>query len=175
MILEKDRNEETPFAVRDNALEMRQRITELSFRRFGKKPREMPRTPSNWDEWSEKSQQGWLEREERKLREAEQFDEWFIANERYVLDRICREIVFNIDKANTLNPQYDFEYDEQRLLQDKAIGLCFNLKRELDYIIVTMPTNKNFATKTIPMIKREINLLRGWRKSCDEKRKKNIG
>jgi len=171
MKLESQRTE-TPFEVRDNALDMRRQITELGFRRYGKKARKLPNQPRNWVEWSEASRQKWLAVQEIKRQEAEQFDSWFIQNERSVLDSLLRKIIFDIDQANTLNPQYLFECDEQRRLQDEAIGLCNNLKRELAYIGSTIPANMNFIVVTTDIIDKELNLLRGWRKSCNETRAK---
>lgn len=170
-----DNRKETPFAVRDNALTMRQRITELSFRRFGKKPRKIPKEPSNWNQWSDQSKERWREQQEIKRQQAEQFDEWLIQNERNVFDRLLRKIIFDIDQANTLNPKYLFECDKQRELIDEAIGLCSNLIRELNYIADTIPSNKNFIVITVEIIDKEITLLRGWRRSANESRAKVIG
>lgn len=166
-----NKREETPFAARDVALDMRRQITELSFRRFGKKPRKLPNTPSNWTDWSKDSQDKWLTSMEEKRLQAEQFDNWFIDNERNILDRLLRKLIFDIDQANIMRPQYIFECDKQRELQDEAIGICSNIKRELNYIADTIPSNKNFIVKTIEIIEREMNLLRGWRQSCNKIRK----
>ena len=165
-----DKRSETPFAVRDNALDMRAQITELSFRRFGKKARKIPKEPRNFSEWSEGSQMQWKYNQAEKRMQQEQFDNWFIDNERTVLDEILRKIVFNIDRANMINPQFLRECDDQRSLQNEAIGLCGNLKRELGYIGMTIPANKNFLAATTDIIDKEIALLRGWRKECNKAR-----
>ena len=165
-----DNRKETTFAVRDNALNMRRQITELAFRRFGKKPRKLPKQPSNWEIWSEQSKENWTKQQEEKRKQAEQFDEWFIQNERAILDRLIRKIIFNIDTANCINPQYLNECDKIRDLQDEAIGLCSNLIRELNYIGDTIPSNKNFIVITVEIINKEIGLLHGWRKSYNETR-----
>lgn len=167
-----DQREETPFAVRDNALDMRREITELGFRRYGKKARTFPKFPSNWGIWSPESQAKWKQTQQTKLEQAEQFDEWFIQNERTVLDEILRNIIFKIDQANSINPQYLFECDDQRRLQDEVIGLCNNLIRELNYIGDTIPANKNFIARQTDIINKELALVRGWRKSCNETRAK---
>ena len=167
----KSKREETPFTARDLALDMRRQITELSFRRFGKKARKLPNTPSNWADWSKDSQDKWLASNEQKRLEAEQFDNWFVDNERFILDRMLRRIIFDIDQANILRPQYLWECDKQRELQDEAIGLCSNLKRELNYIADTIPSNKNFIVKTVEIIDKEMAVLRGWRQSCNKTRK----
>jgi hypothetical protein len=41
-------------------------------------------------------------------------------------------------------PQTIMEFDQKRLWQDEAIGLCNNLKQELNHIADTIPCNKNF-------------------------------
>ena len=169
-----DKRSETPFAVRDNALDMRMQITELSFRRFGKKNRKVPKEPRNFDEWSEESRARWKFQQTETRLQQEQFDNWFVNNERTVLDQILREIVFDIDRANTLNPQTLRECDDQRSLQDEAIGLCGNLKRELNYIGNVIPANKNYLAATMDIIDKEIALLRGWRKECNKTRDKVI-
>lgn len=45
-----DEREETPFATRDNMLDIRKHITELCFRGFGLKRRKLPKTPRNFAE-----------------------------------------------------------------------------------------------------------------------------
>lgn len=167
-----DKRSETPFAARDNALDMRMQITELSFRRFGKKSRKVPKEPRNFEEWSEESRAKWKFQQAEKRLQQEQFDNWFVNNERTVLDQILRTIIFDIDRANMMNPQILRECDEQRLLQDEAIGLCGNLKRELNYIGNAIPANKNYLAATMDIIDKEIALLRGWRKECNKTRDK---
>lgn len=169
-----DQRNETPFATRDNMLNIREHITELAFRAFGKKPRRMPKQPSNWDIWSEESRAKWIATQEMKLKFAEQCDLKFIAEEFVWFNNTLRRMVDVIDMANTLNPQTEHECDIQRDLQNEAIGLCSCLIRELNHIAATIPSNKNFAVKVVDEILREIDLLRGWRKSCNPIRLKCI-
>ena len=171
----KEKQKETPFTVRNNALDMRRIVTEYSFRRFGKKPRTMPKQPSNWEKWSDKSREQWTEKEREKLSRAEQFDDWFITNERTIVDRMLRRILFDIDQANVMRPVTIAECDKQRELMDDAIGTCSNLIHELQYIAETIPSNKNFVIKTVDFITHEIALLRGWRKYTNANRQKVMG
>lgn len=173
MVLE-DKRSETPFAVRDNALDIWKQVTELSFRGFGKKKRKMPKTPSNFEIWSEESKEKWRASAKERLARQEQWDMNFIQNESKVVDDVCREIVYLIDRANTMNPQYLCECDKQRLMQDEAIGHCNNLKRELNHIADTLPCNKNFLAILTENIDKEIAILRGWRKSCNATRRNVI-
>ena len=171
MVLE-DKRGETPFAARDIMLDIWKHLTELSFRGFGKKRRKKPKEPKNWNEWSEKSKENWIRTNEMKLAQQEQWDLMFINNETRVVDAFCRKIVCLIDGANTLNPQFLFECDDQRRMQNEAIGLCNNLKRELNHIADTIPCNKNFLVIVTQEIDKELAALRGWRKSCNETRGK---
>jgi len=55
-------------------------------------------------------------------------------------------------------------------MHDEAIGLCYNLKRELNHVAETIPCNKNYLTQQIDTINKEISLLQGWRKSQNKTR-----
>lgn len=169
-----DRRKETPFAARDRMLDIWKHVTELCFRGFGKKPRKMPKEPKNFSQWSEESRQRWYETQKAKLEQYERFDWQFILRETDVLDNLCRKIVFNIDGANTLSPYYIFECDKQRKMQNKAIKQCSNLKRELNHVMDSIPSNKNFIVKLESEIDKEIQTLRGWKQSCNDIRKKVI-
>ena len=173
MILEKDRKE-TKFEVMDNMLDIWKQITELSFRGFGKRKRKSPTVPRNFDEWSEESRKNWIIKMKEKVQQQEKWDMDFISNETRVVDDICRRIIHLIDQANIIVPQNVMEHDQKRLLQDEAIGLCSNLKHELNHIADTIPCNINFLTLQIDSVNKEINLLKGWRKSFNQSRDKII-
>lgn len=166
MLLESQRKE-TPFAARDNMLDIWKHATELSFRGFGRKKRKMPKEPKNFEKWSEESREKWRINMKEHVCEQEKWDLTFIQNETRVVDSLCRKIVYLIDRANTLNPQYLCECDQQRIMQDEAIGYCKNLERELNHIADTIPCNKNFLAIMTEDIEKELTILRGWRKSCN--------
>lgn len=169
MILEKDRKE-TPFEVRDNMLELWNQLTELSFRGYGLQNRKKPKEPKNFDTWSEESKKRYEEKIKNRIETQQHWDQKFIDNEFKVIDDLCRRIVYLIDRANSMNPQYLCEWESQRLMHDEAIGLCNNLKRELNHVAETIPCNKNFLTKQIDTVLKEILLLQGWRKKNNSKR-----
>lgn len=161
-----DERKETPFAARDNMLDIREHITELAFRGFGKKPRKLPNIPSNWDQWSQESRNKWTATQEAKRQFAEECDWLFIKEEFTWFNNTLRHMVDLIDQANTLSPQTEHECDQQRDMQNEVIGLCNNLVRELNHIAATIPCNKNFAVLVIREIDHEMSVLRGWRKKC---------
>lgn len=161
-----DQRKETPFAARDHMLDIREHITELAFRGFGKRPRKLPKEPGNFELWSEESRSKWRMTQEEKLRLAEAFDQRFIEDEFTWFNSTLRHMVDLIDQANTLSPQTEHECDIQRDMQNEVIGLCSNLIRELNHIAATIPCNKNFLVLVVNEIDNEIAILRGWRKSC---------
>lgn len=163
---------ETTFTARDNMLDIWNHVMELCFRGFGKKKRKMPKEPKNFSEWSAESKQKWYQNQKELIDRQEYYDNLFIKRETEVLDNICREIVFLIDGANEIKPQYTFECDKIRSMQDDAIIKCGNLKRELNHIMRTIPSNKNFIVKLEGDIERELAILRGWRKSGNSVRQK---
>lgn len=165
-----DEREETPFATRDNMLDIRKHITELCFRGFGLKRRKLPKTPRNFADWSEESRARWIKTQEENKARQEACDMRFVEDESRWLADTCREILNLIDRANAINPQTEHECDVQRDMQNEAIGLCNNLKRELNYIAGTIPCNINFLAQQTKDVKKEIDLLRGWRKSCNPAR-----
>lgn len=165
-----DERKETPFAVRDNMLNIRTHLTELCYRGFGKKPRKQPKEPKNFSQWSEESKERWRTAQIANIHRQEQLDMIFIEDETKWIHNTCREIIGLIDSANKIEPQIILECDERRIMQTKAIGLCSNLNRELNFIMHTIPSNANFIVKQEKEIDREIALLVGWRKSCNAER-----
>lgn len=153
------------FEVEHNALEMRRIVTELCIRKFGYKMREIGKEPRNFEQWSQGSKTRWYEERMKQIQFAELFDTWFITDERQAVVHILREIISLISRANALYPSNMAEYEQRRLWQDEAIGLCHSLKQELQYVAETIPTDVNWLTATTEPIDREIALLKGWRKS----------
>ena len=54
---------------------------------------------------------------------------------------------------------------ERRVQQDLAIGQCYRLVQELQYAIETLPVDVNSFLRFGEDIQREIDLIKGWRKS----------
>lgn len=60
---------------------------------------------------------------------------------------------------------------------NRAIGACYSLKQELQYVIYTLPTDVNKFTHLAEMIDEEIRLLKGIRQADNRflRDKKNKG
>ena len=70
-------------------------------------------------------------------------------------------------RANTLyvSKGNRTEYELRRAYQDKAIGCCFVLYQELQYIISMFGTDLNKFIPILESIEKEVDLLKGWRQS----------
>ena len=104
--------------------------------------------------------------------EQREYYQWFIVNERNAITNILRSLVGNLTMANAIFPTTIAECDERRIYQDRALGNLAVLMQELQYVITTLPVNVNKYTNFVEPIRRETNLIKGWRKSDNAIRKK---
>lgn len=92
-------------------------------------------------------------------------------------DRILR-VVFDIGThirmANSIYPTCEIEYQERRLHQDKAIGLCFDLLTKYQLILEKLKIPDDKYVNEIKNVIHEINCLKRWRET-DHKRFKFAG
>lgn len=92
-------------------------------------------------------------------------------------DRILR-VVFDIGThirmANSIYPTCEIEYQERRLHQDKAIGLCFDLLTKYQLILEKLRIPDDKYVNEIKNVIHEINCLKRWRET-DHKRFKFAG
>lgn len=95
----------------------------------------------------------------------EEYPEWLIDKFRTNILNICHSLIMNITAANTIYPTNESEYYDRRNFQNHAIGNCEQLLQEMQYIISIIPVDINKFLPHVQMIKKEIQLLRGWRKS----------
>ena len=108
---------------------------------------------------------------ERQKRRSEAFDEWFIYQERNTIISCLHKINEHVYAANSIYPTCIEELKERRIHQDLAIGQCYRLVQELQYSIETLPVDINVYLRFSEQIQKEVDLIKGWRKS-DNKFKK---
>lgn len=94
-----------------------------------------------------------------------EFPKWMVDHERENLLEITKNIHENLVMANSIYPVCEAEFYERRVNQDRAIGNCYQLLHEMQYIISVFPVNKQKYMRYTDMITREIALIKGWRKS----------
>ncbi len=103
----------------------------------------------------------------------EEYPCWIIDNMRTNILNLCHSMIMNITQANTIYPTNEYEYYDRRNYQNHAIGNCEQLLQEMQYIISIIPVDANKYLPYVKMITKEIQLLKGWRKS-DNRILKNI-
>lgn len=116
------------------------------------------------------------EREElaKKIREQEEdFNLWYIQQERSRVLTFCQDISVHIRAANTIWPDYWIEYEERRLQWDKAMECCNMLQDELQYIAEVLPADKNKYMAIVLEIEHLFNTIKALRQS-DNRFKKHL-
>ena len=89
----------------------------------------------------------------------------YIANMRQDVMKIVLDINTHIRIANSIFPQCKSEYEERRIYQDKAIGLCYALLTKYHLVMDTLRINGNKYVQSIKNVQHEINCLKKWRES----------
>jgi hypothetical protein len=108
------------------------------------------------------------EREElaKRIREQEEdFNLWFIQQERTRVLIFCQDISVHMRAANTIWPEYWPEFEERRLQWDKTMECCNMLQDELQYIAEVLPADKNKYTSIVLEIEHLFKTIKSLRQS----------
>ncbi len=90
---------------------------------------------------------------------------WLVGRLRDSIWQLSRQLVLDLTTANSIYVTNEKELMERRLLQDRAIGSCISLVREMELAIDTLPIDAERLMPMVAAIDRELALIRGWRKS----------
>jgi hypothetical protein len=104
----------------------------------------------------------------RLERRSDAFAKWFIDKECDAVLEILRTIQTEFSVGNSIHPTGEAgfeEWKERRLRMDRAIGGCFALKQEMQYIIRTLPVDINKFESYSNRIDKQIALYRGTRQA----------
>ena len=97
------------------------------------------------------------------------FIRWFIDEEGKAVMDIMRNIQREFTIANSIFPSETparlIEFLERRRHINNAIGQCYALKQEINYVIRTLPVDMNRYVHFAEEIDEQINLFRGVRKA----------
>ena len=102
----------------------------------------------------------------------ESFETWFIDEEaRRILD-ILRDIQKEFSLGNSIyvseNPSKLFDFIARRYHITKAIGLCYDLKQEINFVIEILPVDKNRFVNFNKKINYQIALYKGVRQASNK-------
>ena len=163
----KSKRKPSQFEVFHHLTKLRQEITDLLLRDFGysfeKAEKRLNHRFINrpYEDLTDQEKIAYDKLRERNTA----FDEWFIKDERQVIVDCLREITKEVYMANSIYPTCYEELVQRRLHQDEAIGQCYRLTQELQYAIETLPVDVNIFLRFGESIQKEVNLIKGWRKS----------
>ena len=93
-------------------------------------------------------------------------NQMLIADTKVEIQVCLRAIIRDVVKANDIYVTSQLEKDTRRLLQDEAIGELDCILQELQNLLENIiQIDKNRFTQVALLIDKEINLIKGWRKS----------
>ena len=168
MSVPKGRRQESRFEAQHHYYRLRSEVTTLILQDFGfseekyKKDidryRQNHETANNVDEVVERWQ-----------KKSDSFSRWFIDCEAEAVLDILRSIEREFTLGNSIYPSETpakiMEFCMRRYHVNKAIGYCYTLKQELNYIIRTLPVDLNKFERFAEEIDRQIALYKGVRQS----------
>ena len=106
---------------------------------------------------------------ERLQMKMDAFDKWFVDEEGRAILSLLRRIEEEFTTGNSIYPSETparlMEFMTRRYHINKAIGLCYSLKQELNYVIRTLPVDINKYERFAEMIDHQVNLYKGVRQS----------
>ena len=148
-------------------MKLRKDITDLLLRDFGYSPEKAEKRLVR--RFGGRAYEDMTNREkaiyDRLKRRWEAFDRWFVNDERKVITECLRDITKEVYIANSIYPTCQEELTQRRLHQETALGHCYRLTQELQYAIETLPVDVDTYLQFGEAIQKEINLIKGWRKS----------
>ena len=105
----------------------------------------------------------------RYEKKCEAFNKWFIDKECDAVIDILRRIENEFTLANSVFPSDTpaklAEFVVRRYHMNKAIGYCYMLKQEINYVIRTLPVDINKAERFDEAINKQIKLYKGVRQA----------
>ncbi len=154
------------------AIYIRRDLTQLLLRDFGtiKNLRSIQHTIKDISEEDQKLIDGIFEKYGKTTKFQSELPEWFLTQEKKFISKELWNLICYITSANSIYPLYPAEWDIRRSFQDKAIGCCYGLYQELQYIQTVFPQNLNKLAPILESIERETHLLKGWRQSDNKRR-----
>lgn len=158
-----------------NGIVLRKNLTELLLRDFGirSKIRKSTAITKHMTEEDAITFQNLVDKDEC-TNIIDEYPDWLIDKMRNNILNLCYLMIMNITAANSIYPTNESEYYDRRNYQNHAIGNCEQLLQEMQYIISIILVDANKFMPYTKMIAKEIQLLKGWRKSDNRINKDSV-
>lgn len=76
-----------------------------------------------------------------------------------------RQVEDHMYIANTIYPTTSEELSLRRCHQDEALGICFSMMKELEFLMRCMPIRADKLPRYIEMLNQQLTMLKAWRAS----------
>ncbi len=152
-----------------NAIQMRRELTEWMMRDFGtvRNKKSLHSVIKDISQEDEQILTEVFQKYGKNINRGFQYEypEWLVDFERDKLVELLQTLVENITRANCIyvSKGNNTEYELRRKYQDIAIGCCYALYAELQYIAESFRIDLNKLVPLLESIEKEVDLLKGWR------------
>lgn len=177
MSVPKGRRKQSRFEAQHHFYKLRDEVTLLMLQDFGFSPEKYQDTIEYYRRCHEAADNvdEIVARYEKKN---EAFNKWFIDKECDAVLNILRNIESEFTQGNSTFPSDTparlLEFVTRRYHMNNAIAECYVLKQELNYIIRTLPVDKNKFKRFGEAIDKQISLYKGVRQSDNRFLKKDV-
>ena len=168
MSVPKGKRKQSRFEAQHHWFRLRDDVTELMLLDFGFSQEKYARQIEHYREAHRSAEDvnAVVEKFEKKC---ESFHKWFIDRECDIVLEILRDIECEFTLANSIYPSDTLarlaEFIVRRHHMNKAIGYCYTLKQEINYIIRTLPVDINKFERFGESIDLQISLYKGVRQA----------
>ena len=168
MSVPKGKRTESRFEAHHHWFALRKTVTDLILNDFGYSEEKYRKRMEKYrnDHRKDPNIDDIVERWERKN---QSFKKWYIDEEARAILEIMRGIEKNFIMGNSIFPSETVaktvEFIVRRWYMNRAIGLCYTLKQELNYVIRTLPVDINKFERFAVEIDRQIALYKGVRQA----------
>lgn len=152
-----------------NAIQMRRELTEWMMRDFGtvRNKKSLHSVIKDISQEDEQILTEVFQKYGKNINRGFQYEypEWLVDFERDKLVELLQTLVENITRANCIyvSKGNNTEYELRRKYQDIAIGCCYALYAELQYIAESFRIDLKKLVPLLESIEKEVDLLKGWR------------
>ena len=168
MSVPKGKRRQSRFEAQHHYYRLRDEVTLLMLQDFGFSPEKYQET-IEWYRQCHDSAENTDEVVARYEKKAESFNKWFIDKECDAVLEMLRNIETEFTQGNSIYPSDTpaklLEFLVRRHHMNNAIAGCYALKQELNYVIRTLPVDKNKYERFGEALDKQIALYKGVRQS----------
>ena len=164
----KGRQKQSRFEAEHHWFRLRDEVTKLILEDFGFSEEKYLKQIEKFREWH-RNDPNCEEQVQRMAMRCEAFRKWYIDEEGRAILQLMRNIEREFTTGNSIYPSDTparlIEFFTRRQHINRAIGLSYTLKQEIQYAIRTLPVDINKCERFAVAIDEQINLYKGVRQA----------